>query len=83
MSIVVRVRNNDVNTALKILKRKVNDEGILKDLKKHEYHLSKAQKKRLKHKEALKRFNKTKRLEEQFSEGKINSVMKKMKKTQN
>lgn len=66
MTIFVRVRNNDVNGALKILKRKMIDDGLLRDLKKHEFYRSKAQKKRDKHKEAMKRVNKTKRLQEEF-----------------
>ena len=62
----ITVRNNDVATALKILKRKMNDEGILKDLKKHEFYRTKSQKRREKHKEALKRINKTKRIQEEI-----------------
>lgn len=67
MSIFVKVRNGDVSGAIRIFKKKVNDEGVLKDLKKSEFYLTRTQKKRLKHKEALKRQNKMKRLAEEFS----------------
>jgi len=63
----IKVRNNDVGRAITQMKRKMNDEGILRDLKKHEYHLTKTQKRRVKHKEALKRLNKIKRLKEEHS----------------
>jgi small subunit ribosomal protein S21 len=61
---LIRVRNNDIDRALIKLKRKMNDEGILRDLKKHEFHQTKSQKRRVKHKEALKRMNKVKRIKE-------------------
>jgi small subunit ribosomal protein S21 len=67
MGIFIKVRNNDVGRAITQLKRKMNDEGVLRDLKKHEYYLSKSQKRRVKHKEALKRINKIKRLKELHS----------------
>jgi small subunit ribosomal protein S21 len=60
----IKVRNNDMDRALMKLKRKMNDEGILRDLKKHEFHMTKSQKRRLKHKEAVKRLNKLKRIKE-------------------
>ena len=67
MGIFIKVRNNDVGRAITQLKRKMNDEGVRRDLKKHEYYLSKSQKRRVKHKEALKRINKIKRLKELHS----------------
>lgn len=36
--LVVVVKNNDVEKAIRILKKKVNDEGILKDLRKKEFY---------------------------------------------
>jgi ribosomal protein S21 len=68
--ICVKVRNGDITAALRIFKKKVNDEGILRDLKKHECHYTKSQKRKIKHKEALKRINKAKRLEEQLGNSK-------------
>lgn len=63
---LIKVRNNDVGQALKVLKRKVADSGLLKDLKNHEFHRTKSIKKREKHKEHMKRVNKQKRLENSF-----------------
>ena len=65
MSIFVKVRNGDINGAIRTFKKKVNDSGILRDLKAHEYYLTKSQKRRVKHKEALKRANKMRRLAEE------------------
>lgn len=61
---LIRVKNNDIERAITKLKRKMNEEGILRDLRKHEHHLTKSQKRRLKHKEAVKRINKLKRIKE-------------------
>jgi small subunit ribosomal protein S21 len=63
--ILIRVRNNDMGRAITQLKRKMNDEGVLRDLKKHDFYLTKSQKRRVKHKEAVKRLNKIKRLKEE------------------
>lgn len=64
MSILIKVRNNDIMGALRILKKKMNDEGVLTDLKKHEYYRSPSLKRREKHKAALKRINKQKAIKE-------------------
>jgi len=64
---LIRVRNNDVGKAITQMKRRMNDEGILRDLKKHEFHLTRSQKRKVKHKEAVKRLNKLKRLKEEHS----------------
>ena len=34
----VEVRNNDVNKALRRLKKLMNEEGMVKDMRKHEYY---------------------------------------------
>ena len=82
MSILIRVKNNDVGAAIRILKRKMADENVLKDLKAHEYYLTKSQKRRLKHKEALKRINKAKRIQEEIEiHGSNFSKMKKKNKS--
>lgn len=64
---LIKVRNNDVGKAITILKRKMNDEGVMRDLRKHEFHQTRSQKRRVKHKEAIKRLNKIKRLKELHS----------------
>ena len=77
MSIYVPVRNNDMNTALKILKRKMIEEGVLKDLKRHEYYLTKTQRRAEKDKEAMKRRRKMKRIQEDLESGKTAKMKQK------
>jgi small subunit ribosomal protein S21 len=60
----VKVRNNDVGKAYKILSRKLNNEGIFKKLKEKRFHITKGEKKRLKHKEAVARLRKLERKQE-------------------
>lgn len=60
--LVVIVKNNDVEKAIKILKKKVNDEGILKDLRKKEYYEKPSVKKRRRKAEAISRWRKTERM---------------------
>ena len=57
--IEVVVYNNDVNQALKILKTKIANEGILQELKRRRAAEKPSEKKRRKHREALKRNRKT------------------------
>jgi len=55
----VEVRNNDVVQALKILKHKMSAEGVLSDLKNHRFAEKPSEKKRRKHREALKKLRKS------------------------
>ena len=58
----IRVRRGeDINKAIRRFKRKVEAEGILKDVKKRKYYLKPSLKKRLKRIEAAKRRRKTER----------------------
>jgi len=61
----VKVRNNDVGKAYKILSRKLNNEGIFKKLKEKRHHITKGEKKRLKHKEAVARLRKLERKQQE------------------
>lgn len=61
MAKVVRKNNESTEQMISKFKRQVNKEGILKDLRKHEYYLSPSQKRRLKHEEAVKRLNRNKK----------------------
>jgi small subunit ribosomal protein S21 len=56
----VEVYNNDVGQALKILKNRLAKDGILAELKKHKHAEKPGEKKRRKHREALKRMRKSK-----------------------
>ena len=52
----VEVRNNNVDRALKVLKRKLTDEGVFKDMQKHRFYESKGTKRRRKKRAAIARF---------------------------
>ena len=61
----VKVRNNDVSKAYRILSRKLNNEGIFKKLKEKKYHMTKGEKRRIKHKEAVARLRKLERKQQE------------------
>ena len=44
---VVEVRNNNVDQAMRVLKKKLQDDGILNELRKREHYVSKGEKRRL------------------------------------
>jgi small subunit ribosomal protein S21 len=52
----VEVRNNNVDRALKVLKRKLSEENVFKDLQKHRFYESKSEKRRRKKRAAIARF---------------------------
>ena len=54
----IEVFNNDISKAYRILQKKLNSEGILKELKEREYYLSKGERKRLERKRGIARFKK-------------------------
>lgn len=56
--ISVTVRNNDVNGALRILKKKVQRENLLRDLAEREHYTKPSIKRRLKHQQAVIRWKK-------------------------
>tara|TARA_B100001996_G_scaffold282667_1_gene222999 strand:- start:239 stop:469 length:231 start_codon:yes stop_codon:yes gene_type:complete len=45
--LTVEVRNNNVDKALRVLKKKLQQEGLLNELRKREYFVSRGEKKRL------------------------------------
>ena len=55
----VDVRNNDVMQAFKVLKHKMSTEGVLAELKKRRFAEKPSEKKRRKHREALKKLRKS------------------------
>ena len=55
----VEVKNNNINAALRILKKKIAQEGILKELKKREYYERPGDRRRRKRAEAIRRHRKT------------------------
>ena len=66
MALEVKVRNNNVEKAMRQLKKKVMKEGILKEIKMRQYYEKPTLKRQRKAKEGLKRINKLKRQQEKF-----------------
>ena len=66
MTLEVKVRNNNVEKAIRQLKKKVMKEGILKEVKMRQYYEKPTLKRQRKAKEGLKRINKLKRQQEKF-----------------
>ena len=63
----ITVRNNDVGKALRILKKKLLQEGISKELRERRHFIGKAEKRRLEEKAGRKRWlKKREQLEQQF-----------------
>ena len=56
--ISVTVRNNDVNGALRVLKKKVQRENLMRDLAEREHYTKPSIKRRLKHQQAVIRWKK-------------------------
>ncbi len=54
----VIVYNNDINQALRILKTKISNDGVLQEIKHKRYAEKPSDKKRRKHREALKKLRK-------------------------
>ena len=58
MTINVTVRNGNLEQAMRVLKRKVQKEGIVKELKLKQYYEKPSEKKRRKKKEAIANYKK-------------------------
>ena len=63
MSITVKVRNGNLEQAMRVLKRKVQKEGIVKELRERQYYSKPSHIKREKKKAAIKNYLKKKRKE--------------------
>lgn len=65
--IVVKVRKNNIDSALKVLKKKIIKEGIIKDLRKKEYYITGTERRKRKKIEARIRWlRKKKQLENEL-----------------
>ena len=62
MSITIEVRNNNVEKALRVLKKKLNKDGQMKELKQRQYYQKPSEKKREKKKEGIRRFKKEQKI---------------------
>ena len=67
MSITVVVRNNNLEQAMRVLKKKVQKAGVLKELKMRKHYEKPSEKKQRMKKEAVKRWRKLqKKLEDRW-----------------
>lgn len=66
MTIEVKVRNGNLEQAMRVLKRKVQKEGIVKELRDRQYYTKPSAVKREKKKEAIKNYLKKKRKQERL-----------------
>ena len=68
MSITIQVRNGNLEQALRVLKKKSQKNGLLKELKARQYYEKPSLKRQLKLKESMKRVNKLRRLQERLDD---------------
>ena len=77
----IYVKNNDVNKALRIMKKKLLVEGVMKDVRENKYFRSKGEEKRLAQKAGRKRWEKKRiKLEQQFIREEMNAIRNNRKK---
>jgi|TARA_Y100000031_G_scaffold93149_1_gene102223 small subunit ribosomal protein S21 len=60
--ITVEVRNNNVEKALRVLKKKIMKDGLMKELRRRQYYQKPSFKKREKKKEEIRRYKKEQKL---------------------
>ena len=58
MSITIQVRNGNVEQAMRVLKRKIQKEGLIKELRARQSYEKPSAKKRRKHKESVANYKK-------------------------
>lgn len=77
----IYVKNNDVNRALRILKKKMLAEGIMKEVRDNKYFRSKGEERRLAEKAGRKRWEKKRaQLEQKFIREERNQIRNNKKK---
>ena len=64
MTITVEVRNNNVEKALRVLKKKLQKDGLMKELRMRQHFEKPSLKRQRKHKENIRRRKKEQRLKE-------------------
>ena len=65
MTIEVQVRNNNVEKAIRVLKKKIQKDGLMRELRQRQYYEKPTLKRQRKLKESLRRVAKENRLREQ------------------
>jgi len=66
--ILVEVLNGDIEQAIRFLRKRFGGSGLKRDLDRHAYFIGPSERKRLKHKEAVKRLRKLDKKREYFKE---------------
>ena len=66
MTIEVQVRNNNVEKAIRVLKKKIQKDGMMRELRQRQYYEKPTLKRQRKHKESLRRVAKENRLREKY-----------------
>ena len=66
MTIEVQVRNNNVEKAVRVLKKKIQKDGMMRELRQRQYYEKPTLKRQRKHKESLRRVAKENRLREKY-----------------
>ena len=66
MTIEVQVRNNNVEKAIRVLKKKIQKDGMMRELRQRQYNEKPTLKRQRKHKENLRRVAKENRLKERY-----------------
>ena len=66
MTIEVQVRNNNAEKAIRLLKKKIQKDGMMRELRQRQYYEKPTLKRQRKHKESLRRVAKENRLKERY-----------------
>ena len=66
MTIEVQVRNNNVEKAIRVLKKKIQKDGLMRELRQRQYYEKPTLKRQRKLKESLRRVPKENRLREKY-----------------
>ena len=66
MTIEVQVRNNNVEKAIRVLKKKIQKDGMMRELRQRQYYEKPTLKRQRKLKESLRRVAKENRLREKY-----------------
>ena len=62
MGITIEVRNNNIEKALRVLKKKLTKDGMMRELKQRQYYQKPSEIKREKKKEGIRRFKKEQKI---------------------
>ena len=66
MTITVEVRGGNLEKAMRVLKKKIQKEGLMKELRRRQFYMKPSEIKREKKKEGIKNFKKKMKKQQQF-----------------